>query len=86
MSIDRDDPSLTPWEQLVIARMEREFGRRHPGAAERVGQRPGPLLFIGAATAIFGTVLAFGVAPHTPLAVAGYILVLVSLMIVWEQL
>jgi hypothetical protein len=86
-----DEPSLTPWEQHVIARMEEEFGRHNPGMPGRVGQRPvecpGPLLFIGAAVATFGTVLAFGVPTgHTPLAIAGYILVLVGLMIVWGQL
>jgi uncharacterized membrane protein YedE/YeeE len=82
---------LTPWEQYVIARMEEEFGGRNTGLSGRVGERsvesPGPLLLIGAAVAVFGTVLAFGVPTgHTPLALAGHILVLVGLMTVWEQL
>jgi len=87
MAIDWDDLPLSPWEQYVIAAMEDEFGRDDPGIPGRAGQRPGPLLFIGAAVAAFGTVVAFGVPTgHTPLAIAGYILVLVGLMIVWEQL
>ena len=83
MAIDWDDLSLSPWEQEVIARMEDEFGRPGPG---RVGQGPGPLLFVGAAVAVCGTVLAFGIPTQAPLAISGYILMLVGLMIVWNQL
>ena len=91
MAIDWDDLPLSPWEQHVIAAMEGEFGRDDPGIPGRVGQhrmeRPSPLLFIAAAVAAFGTVLAFGVPTgHTPLAIAGYILILVGLTIVWELL
>ncbi|HYT39586.1 MAG TPA: hypothetical protein VEN99_08755 [Acidimicrobiia bacterium] len=91
MAIGWDDPSLTPWEEHVIARMEEEFGRHHPGTPGRVGprpaERPGPLLLVGASVTVFGTVLAFGISTgHTPLAIAGYILLLVGLMIVWDQL
>jgi putative Ca2+/H+ antiporter (TMEM165/GDT1 family) len=52
----------------------------------RVGEGLGPLLFIGAAVAVVGTVLAFGIPTHTPLAISGYILLLMALMIVWHQL
>ena len=91
MAIGGDDPSLTPWEEHVIARMEEEFGRHNPGMPGLAGQHavegPGPLLLIGAAIAVFGTVLAFGIRTgHTPLAIAGYIILLVGLVIVWEQL
>ena len=91
MAIDWDDVSLTRREQRVIARMEDEFGGHNPGMPERVGQgpgeRPGPLLFIGGAVAALGTVLAFGIPTgHTPLALAGYILMLVGLMMVWNHL
>ena len=91
MAIDWDDLPLSPWEQDVIAAMEDEFGRDDPGVSFRAGPRPmegpGPLLLIGAAVAVFGTVLAFGVPTgHTPLAMAGYILILVGFAIVWDQL
>jgi uncharacterized membrane protein YedE/YeeE len=91
MAVDRDDPQLTPWEQHVIARMEEEFGHHHTRMAGRVGhrgmERPGPLVFIGAAVAVLGTVLAFGIPTgHTPLAIAGYILMLVGVAIAWDQL
>ena len=91
MAVDWDDLPLSPWEQHVIAAMEAEFGRDNPGIPGRAGrrpmERPGPLLVIGAAVAAFGTVLAFGVPTgHTPLALAGYILIVVGFMIVWGQL
>jgi uncharacterized membrane protein YedE/YeeE len=91
MGIDWDDLPLSPWEQHVIAAMEDEFGGDDPGISGRAGQRPidrpGPLLFIGAVVAALGTVVAFGVpTDHTPLAIAGYILLVVGLMIVWQQL
>jgi uncharacterized membrane protein YedE/YeeE len=91
MAIDWDDLPLSPWEQHVIAAMEDEFGPDDPGIPGRVGQRPterpGPLLYIAAVVAALGTVLAFGVPTgHTPLALAGYILMLVGVTIVWELL
>ena len=91
MAVERDDPQLTPWEQHVIARMEEEFGPHNTPMAGRVGhravERPGRLLFIGVAIAVLGTVLAFGIpTDHTPLAIAGYILMLVGVAITWHQL
>ena len=90
MAIDWDDLPLSSWEQHVIAAMEDDFGRDDPGIPGRVGQhrmeRPSPLLFIAAAVAAFGTVLVGVPTGHTPLPIAGYILILVGLMIVWEQL
>jgi hypothetical protein len=86
MTIDWDDLPLTPWEQEVIARIEDDFGRHDPGMPGRVGRGPGPPLFIGAAVAVIGTVLAFGIPTQTPLALSGYILLLVGLVIVWNRL
>jgi hypothetical protein len=90
MAIDWDDLPLSPWEQHVIAAMEDDFGR-DDGIRGRAGrrpvERPGPLLFIAAVVAAFGTVLAFGVSTGaTPLPIAGYILMLVGFTTVWEQL
>jgi len=91
MAIDWDDLPLSAWEQGVIAAMEDEFGPDDPGIPRRVWpgptERPGPLLYIAAVVAALGTVLAFGVPTgHTPLALAGYILMLVGVTIVWELL
>lgn len=88
MAVERDDPQLTPREQRIIARMEEEFGD-HPTriAGRRAVERPGPLLFIGVAVVVQGTVLAFGIpAGPPPLAIAGYVLILVGMAIVGYQL
>ena len=88
MAVERDDPQLTPREQRIIARMEEEFGD-HPirMAGRRAVERPGSLLYIGVALAVQGAVLAFGIpAGPLPLAIAGYILILVGMAIVGYHL
>ena len=87
MAVEWDDPQLTPRERRIIARMEEEFGDHDSRmAARRAAERPGPLLFIGVAVAVQGSVLAFGISGPTPLAIAGYILIVVGLAIVWYEL
>jgi len=88
VAVERDDPQLTPREQRIIARMEEEFGD-HPTriAGRREVGRPGPLLFIGVALAVQGAVLAFGIpAGPPPLAIVGYVLIIVGMAIVGYQL
>jgi len=88
VAVEPDDPQLTPREQRIIARMEEEFGDQAiPIAGPRAARRPGPLLFIGVALAVQGAVLAFGIpAGPTPLAIVGYVLIIVGMVIVGYQL
>jgi hypothetical protein len=88
---DSEDPqSLSPWERATVAWMEAELDLRDPGLAppgdgyRRPGGKPGPRLFAGTAVSLFGIVVA--VTGGAPLDIAGWILVLVGLVIVWEQL
>ena len=85
MTDDGDGTSLTPWERETVAWMEKEFDIHEPGPARpRPAGEPGPLLVAGVATAVFGAVVAFVAA--APLDLAGWIVLLVGLTIVWEQL
>jgi hypothetical protein len=87
VAVERDDPQLTPREQRIIARMEEEFGDHETGMAGRAVERPASLLFIGVAVAVQGAVLAFGIPTGpAPLAISGYILILLGSAIVWYQL
>ena len=85
---DRDGAPLTPWERDVVARMEEELGPRDEARRGPVGHLPtdppGPMLLVGAGTTFFGIVVAF--TAGTPLGLAGWILLLIGLVIVWEQL
>lgn len=85
MTDDGDDTSLTPWERETVAWMEKELDVRDPGlACPRPADGPGPMLLVGVATAVFGAVAAMITGP--PLDIAGWIVLLVGLAIVWEQL
>src|SRR3954464_6771113 len=86
-----DSPSLTPWERETVAWMDEELDLRDPGLPPpavttpgRVATGPRPMLFGGAAAFSCGIVVA--VTARAPLDVAGWILVLIGLVTVWEWL
>jgi hypothetical protein len=74
-----DPPSLTPWERETVAWMEEELGLRDPGLPGRAGRMP----LAGAMVSLFGMLVAL--TAQAPLGVAGWIVVLIGLVIVWDR-
>jgi hypothetical protein len=85
---DWEDTSLTPWERETVAWMEDELDLRDPAAPHPAGRRPadrlGPMFLVGGAITLFGAVVAF--TAGAPLGLAGWILLLVGLVVVWDEL
>jgi hypothetical protein len=73
---DWEDASLTPYERETVAWMEEELDLRD--SADGAG-RGG---VAGGAVAAFGAVVAFSAA--APLALAGWILLVIGFFMVWE--
>ena len=88
MTDDWEDASLTPWERETVAWMEEQLDFRDPPSPGRVGRRPadhpGAMFFVGSAITMFGAVVAF--TAGAPLGFAGWILLVVGLVVVWDEL
>ncbi len=81
MTNDWEDASLTPYERETVAWMEEELDLRDsdlPGSADGAGR----VGVAGGAVAAFGAVVAFSAA--APLALAGWILLVIGFFMVWE--
>ena len=81
MTNDWEDASLTPYERETVAWMEEELDLRDPGPPG-AADGPGRVGLVGGAVAVLGAVVTFSAA--APLALAGWILLVVGFVVIWE--